>query len=123
MAPARRPPPITRKRAVVHNCLGYAAELGLLAANPLDRISWRPPEASGAVNPRSVASPAQVQAILAEVTRARPELTAFFGCLYYVALRPAEAVALRAGSCTLPPRGWGQLTLTASLPRSARLDQ
>jgi hypothetical protein len=61
-----------------------------------------------------------VRAILAEVTRIRPELTAFFGCLYYAALRPAEAVALRASSCALPSRGWGQLTLTASLPRSAR---
>ena len=40
----------------------------------------------------------------------------------YAALRPAEAVALRPSSCTLPARGWGQLTLTASLPRSARLD-
>ncbi len=36
-----------------------------------------------------------MQAILAEVTRIRPELTAFFGCLYYAALRPAEAVALQ----------------------------
>ena len=36
---------ITRKRAVFHDCLGYAAELGLLQANPLDRISWRPPRA------------------------------------------------------------------------------
>ncbi len=111
---------ITRKRAVFYNCLGYAAELGLLQANPLDRISWRSPQASCAVDPRSAASPAQVRAILAEVARLCPELTAFFGCLYYAALRPAEAVALRAGSCTLPPRGWGQLTLTASLPRSAR---
>src|ERR1039457_2537749 len=42
------------------------------------------------------------------------------GCLYYAALRPAEAVALRAMSCTLPASGWGQLTLTGSLPRSAR---
>jgi integrase len=61
-----------------------------------------------------------VQAILAEVARIRPELTAFFGCLYYAALRPAEAIALHAGSCHLPPQGWGQLTLTASRPRSAR---
>jgi hypothetical protein len=49
-----------------------------------------------------------------------PELTAFFGCLYYAALRRAEAVALHATSCTLPASGWGQLTLTGSLPRSAR---
>jgi hypothetical protein len=41
-----------------------------------------------------------VQPILAEVTRIRPELTAFFGCLYHAALRPAEAVALPApASC------------------------
>jgi integrase len=111
---------ITRKRAVFHGCLGYAAELGVLEANPLDRITWRPPRSSFAVDPRSAATPAEVQAILAEVTRIRPELTAFFGCLYYAALRPAEAVALSASSCTLPSRGWGQLTLTASLPRSAR---
>ena len=111
---------ITRKRAVFHGCLGYAAELGLLEANPLDRITWRAPRSSFAVDPRSAATPAEVRAILAEVTQIRPELTAFFGCLYYAALRPAEAVALLARSCILPSRGWGQLTLTASLPRSAR---
>ena len=111
---------ITRKRAVFHNCLSYAAELGMLEANPLDRITWRPPRPSCPVNPRSAASPAEVQAILAEITKVRPELTAFFGCLYYAALRPAEAVALRADSCDLLPVGWGQLTLTRSLPRSAR---
>jgi integrase len=111
---------IIRKRAVFHGCLSYAAELGLLEANPLDRITWRPPTSSCPAGPQSAATPAEVQAILAEVTRIRPELTAFFGCLYYAALRPAEAVALHASSCTLPAHGWGQLTLTGSLPRSAR---
>lgn len=111
---------ITRKRAVFHGCLSYAAELRMLEANPLDRIAWRPPGPSCPVNPRAAASPAEVQAILAEITKVRPELTAFFGCLYYAALRPAEAVALRADSCDLLPAGWGQLTLTGSLPRSAR---
>ena len=82
---------ITRKRAAFRNCLGYAQELGLLEANPVDRITWRPPRSSFAVDPRSAASPAEVRAILAEVTQIRPELTAFFGCLYYAALRPAEA--------------------------------
>ncbi len=110
---------ITRKRAVFYNALGYAAELGLLASNPLDRIPWKRPRASGAVDPRLAASPAQVLAILTEVTRIRPELTAFFGCLYYAALRPAEAVALRRDDCELPERGWGRLTLSASSPRSA----
>ena len=87
------------------------AELELLDVNPLDRITWRPPRSPGSAGLRSAATLAEVQAILAEVTTIRPELTAFFGCLYYAALRPAEAVALRADSCILPSRGWGQLTL------------
>ncbi len=47
-------------------------------------------------------SPAQVGVILAEVARIRPELAAFFGCLYYAALRPEEAVALRRDDLILP---------------------
>jgi integrase len=61
-----------------------------------------------------------VEAILAQVTRIRPDLMAFFGCLYYAALRPEEAVALRLDDCDLPAGGWGGLTLTRSCPRSGR---
>jgi integrase len=86
---------ITRKRAVFHGALGYAVELGLLPANPIGLVRWRAPRSAVAVSPATVPSPAQVRAILAQVTRIRPELAAFFGCLYYAALRPEEAVALR----------------------------
>jgi integrase len=66
-----------------------------------------------------VASPAQVSALLDAVTRSRPEMTAFFGCLYYAALRPEEAVALRLADCYLPGSGWGMLRLAAATPRTA----
>ena len=66
-----------------------------------------------------VASPAQVSALLDAVTRTRPELAAFFGCLYYAALRPEEAVALRLADCHLPGPGWGILRLAAATTRSA----
>jgi integrase len=72
-----------------------------------------------AVNPAVVASPEQVQALLAAVDRLRPDLTAFFGCLYYTALRPEEAVALRDADCRLPGHGWGLLTVHAAAPRTA----
>jgi integrase len=48
-----------------------------------------------------VASPEQVSALLDAVARTRPELAAFFGCLYYAALRPEEAVALRLAALSL----------------------
>ena len=56
--------------------------------------------------------------ILAEVARIRPELAAFFGCLYYAALRPEEAVALRRDDLILPARGRGAIILTAACPRT-----
>jgi hypothetical protein len=90
-----------------------------LESNPAGRISWRAPQASPAVDPAIVASPAQVQVLLATVTRIRPELAAFFGCLYYAALRPEEAIALRSCDRRLPGHGWGMLTVTVTCPRTA----
>jgi len=119
----RRPPAaantIIRKRAVLHGALGYAAEAGLLPGNPLDTTGWQIPQASAALNPVVVASPDQVSALLDAIARIRPELTAFFGCLYYAALRPEEAVALRYADCRLPGSGWGMLRLAAATPRTA----
>ena len=118
------PSTITRKRAAFHGALGYAVELGLLPANPISLVRWRAPRAAVALSPATVASPAQVRAILAQVAQARPELAAFFGCLYYAALRPEEAVALRRADLILPARGRGKIILTAACPRTwQRLDQ
>jgi integrase len=109
---------VSRKRAVFYNALGYAVELGLLPVNPIDQVQWRTPAAACTVNPQTVASPVQVRAILSQVTRIRPELTAFFGCLYYAALRPEEAVALRREHLILPAHGRGKLVLTGACPRT-----
>ena len=109
---------ITRKRAVFHGALGYAVELGLLPANPIGLVRWRAPRAAVAVSPAAVPGPAQVRAILDQVARIRPELVAFFGCLYYAALRPEEAVALRWDDLILPVHGRGKLILTAACPRT-----
>jgi integrase len=109
---------ITRKRAVFHGALGYAVELGLLPANPIGLVRWHASTAASAVSPAIMASPAQVRAILAQVSRIKPELAAFFGCLYYAALRLEEAVALRRGDLFLPERGRGTIILAAACPRT-----
>jgi integrase len=108
---------IARKRAVLHGALGYAVELGLLPANPLGLVRWHAPAVTAAVNPATVASPAQVRTILAQVARLRPELAAFFGCPYYAALRPEEAVALCREDLIFPAHGHGTIILTAGCPR------
>lgn len=107
---------IARKRAVFHDALGCAVALGLLLVNPLGRVRWNAARAAMAINPQTIASPSQVRTILANVARLRPELTAFFGYLYYAALRPEEAVALRRANLVLPRPGRGKLILTGACP-------
>jgi integrase len=47
-------------------------------------------------------------------------LMAMFGCLYYAALRPAEAVNLRESDCELPAYGWGRIHLSKTTPEVGR---
>lgn len=100
------PATITCKHAILHTALGYATEIGAARRQPSRHHHLVSPRSSNAVNPAVVASPEQVQALLASVTRLRPGLTAVFGCLYYAALRPEEAVALCQSDCDLPAHGW-----------------
>lgn len=109
---------VARKRAVVYGVLGYAVELDLLAANPIDKVTWKAPQMADEIDRRVVAGPRQARALLAAVEQDQPELTAFFGCLYYGFLRPGEAVALGEASCaSLPESGWGLLLLSSNAPR------
>ncbi len=110
-----------RKRAVFYNALRYAVELDLLPANPIDKIQWTAPPVAQAVDRRVVANPAQVAALLDAVGKLNgigPRLVAFFACLYYAALRPSEAAALRKQDCVLPDEGWGRLELSRTAPHA-----
>jgi integrase len=110
---------IARKRAVFHGVLSYAVELDILPANPLGKVARKAPEVAEEIDRRVVARPRQVRQLLAVVEQLRPELTAFFGCLYYASMRPSEAVSLREADCvSLPDAGWGLLMVTGSAPRT-----
>jgi integrase len=114
---------IARKRAVLYAALKYAVELGRLDTNPFDRIHWTAPKVAEAIDRRSVVDHARARALLAAV-REQGEtgrhLEAFFGCMYYAALRPAEVVALTKDDLQLPAEGWGELALNHSNPSTSR---
>ena len=87
-----------------------------LSANPLDGADepeWKAPEVSEAVDRRRVASPAQMEKLIAAIgTVGRtqgPRLKALYGCMYYGMLRPSEAASLLLDECKLPEQGWGLL--------------
>ncbi|MFJ8251255.1 tyrosine-type recombinase/integrase [Streptomyces sp. NPDC094466] len=108
-----------RKRAVLSNAFRYAVERDLLAFNPLDRIDWAPPETTDEVDFQFVPGPAQTSELLTavrEISGRGRHLHAFFGCMYYAAMRPAEVASLKRSNCKLPDRGWGELVLSKSRP-------
>ncbi|SNY58224.1 tyrosine-type recombinase/integrase [Paractinoplanes atraurantiacus] len=105
---------IARKRAVFYGALRYAVELRLVPAHPMDHVQWVTPKSVEEVDRRSVINPQQALDLLAVVADKHQRLVAFFACLYYAAMRPAEALHLRIEDCDLPEEGWGMLRLAGS---------
>jgi integrase len=111
-----------RKRAVLNNLMQYAIEIGAVPANPLTAVKWTRPRTLKTVDPRTVVNADEARRLLAAVgqqDQRGERMVAFFGCIYYAALRPEEVVDLRLDNLvSLPDQGWGELLLTNSEPRS-----
>ena len=111
-------PTVARRRAALFSALEYAVELELLPSNQLKQLKLPRPIVSQAVDRRVVVNHAQSRTLLSAVRSTYPSLEAYFACLYYAGLRPAEARHLRVKDCVLPKSGWGQLILVGSTPDS-----
>jgi integrase len=112
---------ITRRRATLHGALQYAVELELLPANPLDNLHWDSPQSSDRVDPRLLPNRQTVARLLAAIGEFNPSLEAYFACLYYAAMRPAEARHLSTDNLiSLPEQGWGELLLDGSTQQAGR---
>jgi integrase len=113
------PGSVQRQRGVLVNLAEYAVERHLLAENPITALPRKAPKIAHAVDRRVVVNPAQARALLDAVAAEKPtgaRLVAFFGAMYYAALRPAEALMLRKVNLALPAEGWGELLLESSSP-------
>ncbi|WP_329456785.1 tyrosine-type recombinase/integrase [Streptomyces sp. NBC_01497] len=113
-----------RKRMILNNAFVYAIEREHLDANPLKRVDWQAPATDDEVDFRYVPGPQLAASLIAAVRAqgARGEhLEAFFGCVYYAAMRPGEIAALNASDCVLPAGEdlWGELILAESHPEVA----
>lgn len=114
-----------RKKTVLSNAFLYAMERERLEADPLRRVDWTPPSTDDEVDFRYVPNQHQAKALITGVRdqgERGEHLEAFFGCIYYAAMRPGEVAALRKSDCTLPEGDdeWGELLLSESRPEVAR---
>jgi hypothetical protein len=86
-------------------------------------MKWKLPEVAEKVDRRVVANPGQIRELLTAHTyvggrdrdRGR-RLIAMFACMYFAALRPAEAANLHKDDCELPAAGWGRIYLSRTTP-------
>ncbi|MEV7945457.1 site-specific integrase [Streptomyces rubiginosohelvolus] len=109
-----------RKRACLSDVLGLAVEQRHFSVpvNPLSTVKWTAPKSVEEVDPASVANPRQIRELLSAVRNQGERgahLEAFFGCLYYALMRPAEATGLTEAQCYLPKEGWGDITLRGGI--------
>ncbi|MBO0729301.1 MAG: hypothetical protein J2P57_08580 [Acidimicrobiaceae bacterium] len=109
---------VARKRAALSGALNHAVDENYLQHNPLREIRSKRERTAEAIDARVVVNPEQARALLRAVWEIEPTVHAFFACLYYAALRPAEARNLRRADLTLPESGWGQIVLHSGYQES-----
>jgi integrase len=116
-----------RRRRGFNAAMAYAIQKGYLDENPIAGMERTATAATGSIDPRVLMNAVQGREFLTAVSyvgsvhrnRGR-RLVAFFGCILYAAMRPAEAVGLRLADCHLPEKGWGVLTLRETRPVSGK---
>lgn len=119
----------SRRRRVLHKCLGYAVRKKRLTSNPLSKANlpegWTAPaKPDDTLDPRAVGSPELVASMLTACRtvskRQGPRFVAFYGCMFYALMRPSEVAALTKAGCHLPEQGWGHLTFADSSPAAGK---
>lgn len=117
-----------RRRRVVRTCLYFAMRKKRLTANPLATRNlpthWKPPQVEEQVDPRSIAGPDRIAEMTVMATYVGAQqgarFAAFFGCMFYAMMRPAEVAGLLKSGCKLPETGWGLLTFGDSSPAAGK---
>lgn len=122
------PDTVRKHRMLLANALDYAVERKLLESNPVRALKWTAPARTvREVDRRSVINHRQARELLRAVKSLQPSgprLVAYFGFMYYSALRPEEAVNVRADDLELPPESqkkeWGEVHLSRAAPHAGR---
>jgi integrase len=105
---------VRRRRTALNAVLKMALKRGHLESNPMDKVEWKVPQRTIAVDITTVASFLDIKQLV-DFTMATPTASARYGALFacvgLAGLRPSEAMGLRVGDVTLPKAGWGGVVL------------
>ncbi|MFL6122584.1 tyrosine-type recombinase/integrase [Actinophytocola sp.] len=108
---------IRLRRITLGNALDFAVERKVLNENPLKEIKVsKVKTVVHEVDRRCVANPVQARTLLRAVDDVSRRLVAFFGLMYFAALRPEEAANLGKTNLAIPDEGWGEIFLQSAAP-------
>lgn len=107
-----------RRRGTFGAVLRAAVRRGLLTTNPMDRVEWRAPVGTTAIDVATVPAPSDILAIVDQVA-ALPSSGARYAALFatvgIAGMRPSEAIGLQVHDLELPARGWGLASLRGAV--------
>lgn len=101
---------VRRRRNSLKTVLTLAVRRGLIPSNPADRMEWTLPTQSLEVDVSTVASIADVDAVVAEVASLKTggaRFPAFYAIVAFAGMRPSEAADLVSSDLELPRTCWG----------------
>lgn len=107
-----------RRRNALGAVLRSAVRRGALVSNPMDRVEWKAPVRSLAVDVTTVPSPGDVEAIVDDVWSVRYDgarYAALFAMVGVAGMRPSEAIGLSVRDVELPESGWGLAALRGAV--------
>ena len=108
---------IRLRRITLGNALDFAVERKVFDENPLKEIKVaKVKTVVHEVDRRCVANPVQARTLLGAVGDVNRRLVAFFGLMYFAALRPEEAANLGKPNLSIPDEGWGEIFLETAAP-------
>src|SRR3954452_13472273 len=94
---------------------------GMMPKKISTMLSQEQLQSSDRVDPRLLPNRQTVARMLTAIREISPSLEAYFACLYYAAMRPAEARHLNADNLiSLPEEGWGELLLDGSTQQAGK---
>lgn len=112
------PAVIRRRRNSLKSVLSAAVRRGLIDANPMDRVEWKVPQRSIALDVSRVASVIDVDEVVEYVwtlPRGGSRYAALFAVVGLAGVRPSEPAALRLEDLELPESGWGLARLRGAV--------
>jgi len=112
---------VKRHHRVINAAFNHAVRQEMILKNPwppLDPSRMKVLQQNEVISTRGLPTPIEVEELVEAMRNKQPQSVGYqllVRCIYYLGLRPSEALALHVENFDLPEEGWGKLYLTEAV--------